>query len=140
MPVSIEIVYHDDIQDYSTNEPTLDGAGKPQLFCCHLCKREGIKSCGLDETSMLMEESSVPMREKNKFRLFLRLLIRAMVLGVFWKFWGKCDVKGSFFFTGRYMSVSQSYTDFVQCRTLCRGSRRCASVILCLGKSGTLLW
>ena len=42
-----EIVYHDDIQDYSTNEPTMDGTASLSYLLSSL-QKEGMKSCGLD--------------------------------------------------------------------------------------------
>ena len=64
-----------------------------------------MKSRGLDRNSMLMENRRTDA-EKKQISLVLRLLIRAMALGIFWNFWKMRCERFIFSSPANFMSVS----------------------------------
>ena len=96
-----EIVYHDDIQDYSTNEPTMDGTASLSYLLSSL-QKEGMKSCGLDRNEYAYGGIVRTNAEKKQISLVFTAADKSDGARRILEVLGKCDVKGSFFFTGEF--------------------------------------
>ena len=96
-----EVVYHDDIQDYSTNEPTMDGTASLSYLLSSL-QKEGMKSRGLDRNEYAYGGIVRTDAEKKQISLVFTAADKSDGARRILEVLGKCDVKGSFFFTGEF--------------------------------------
>lgn len=100
-------VYHDDIGDYSTNEPTMDGTASLSFYLSFL-ESEGMK---LINQGKDMEDAHVALVRKNMDKKEIRLIFSADEYGEgaaeILKILARKKVKASFFLTGNFLRNPQ---------------------------------
>jgi endoglucanase len=99
-----KVVYHDDIGDYSTNEPTMDGTASLSFILSSL-ESDGLKQFG-EEEGMMSDQFGAMIR-KDIYKKEIYLIFSAdeygegaeHILNVL----SENNVKGSFFLTGNFI-------------------------------------
>ncbi len=98
------VVYHDDIGDYSTNEPTMDGTASLS-YCLSSLEEEGLKQ-STGEPGVVIDPYGAVVR-KNINRKVIYLTFSADEYGEGFKHilntLEKKNAKGSFFLTGNFL-------------------------------------
>lgn len=96
-------VYHDDIGDYSTNEPTMDGTAS-LCFYLAMLENEGRKQ-GLKNLYHYDSEGSIVRISPEKKAIYLAFTADSLFEGgeMVLKTLEKNQIKGSFFFTGNFL-------------------------------------
>jgi endoglucanase len=99
-----KVVYHDDMGDYSTNEPTMDGTAELSYMLSSL-EAEGIRQKGLGENGLIDSNGALIRKDVNKKDLYLIFSADEFgegaehILNVL----SGRNVKGSFFLTGNFL-------------------------------------
>lgn len=109
-----KVVYHDDIGDYSTNEPTMDGTAGLSYLLSSL-EAEGTRQ-GMKESGEIVDENGALIRKGlNKKEVYL--IFSADEFGEggeqILKVLAEKNVKGSFFLTGNFLRNS-SFSSIVK--------------------------
>jgi len=99
-----KVVYHDDMGDYSTNEPTLDGTASLSYYLSTLEKEGRIEN--LSHSTDITDDNGAVIR-KNSDRKVIYLIFSADSFGDgaehILNTLEKRNIKGSFFLTGNYL-------------------------------------
>ncbi len=98
---SPEIVYHDDIQDYSTNEPTMDGTASLSYLLSSL-QKEGITACGADKNEYAYGGVVRTDASKKQISLVFTAADKNDGTRRILEVLDACGVQGAFFFTGSF--------------------------------------
>ncbi len=98
---SAEIVYHDDMQDYSTNEPTMDGTSSLSYLLSSL-QQEGAEAAGPDRNEYACGGIVRTDRSKRQISLVFTAADKNDGARRILETLQQCGVKGSFFFTGEF--------------------------------------
>jgi endoglucanase len=99
-----KVVYHDDMGDYSTNEPTMDGTAELSYMLSSL-ETEGLRQKGLADNSITDPNGAVIRRDIKKKEIYLIFSADEFgegldhVLNVM----SQNNIKGSFFLTGNFL-------------------------------------
>ena len=101
---SLEIVYHDDIQDYSTNEPTMDGTASLSYLLSSL-QKEGIAAQGEDKNRYAYGGIVRTDTSKKQISLVFTAADKNDGATRILEVLEKCGVKASFFFTGEFYEL-----------------------------------
>ena len=95
------IVYHDDMQDYSTNEPTMDGTASLSYLLSSL-QQEGAEAAGPDRNEYACGGIVRTDRSKRQISLVFTAADKNDGAWRILETLQQCGVKGSFFFTGEF--------------------------------------
>lgn len=98
---SAGIVYHDDMQDYSTNEPTMDGTASLSYLLSSL-QQEGAEAAGPDRNEYACGGIVRTDRSKRQISLVFTAADKNDGARRILETLQQCGVKGSFFFTGEF--------------------------------------
>lgn len=99
-----KVVYHDDIGDYSTNEPTMDGTAELSYMLSSL-EAEGLRQKGIEEKVLTDPYGALIRMNVNNKEIFLIFSAdeygegAEYILNVL----SQKNVKGSFFLTGNFL-------------------------------------
>lgn len=98
------VVYHDDIGDYSTNEPTLDGTASLSYYLSSL-EELGNSEAEKSFSDVYDSQGAVIRRESDKKNIFLVFSADSFGEGAdhILKVLDSEKIKGSFFLTGNYL-------------------------------------
>jgi endoglucanase len=109
-----KVVYHDDIGDYSTNEPTMDGTADLSFYLSSL-EAEGLKQEKKDQ-ELIVDPYGAIIR-KNISKKEIHLIFSADSLGEgtekILKVLSENNVKASFFLTGNFLRI-KSYSSVIK--------------------------
>jgi endoglucanase len=101
-----KVVYHDDIGDYSTNEPTMDGTASLS-FALSALEKEGIRQAKSGPDSVNVTDKNGALIRKNKDEKTIYLIFSADTFGEgamkILNILSEKDIRGSFFLTGNYL-------------------------------------
>jgi len=97
-------VYHDDIGDYSTNEPTMDGTASLSFVLSSL-ENEGIRQSGNMKDEVTDENGAIIRMNKKEKSIYLIFSADEFGEGsqVILDILKRNNIKGSFFLTGNYL-------------------------------------
>jgi endoglucanase len=99
-----KLVYHDDIGDYSTNEPTMDGTASLS-YCLSSLEAEGLKQASGEPTEVIDENGALVRKKKNEKVIYLTFsadeygegadhILNTLKVN---------NARGSFFLTGNFL-------------------------------------
>lgn len=99
-----KVVYHDDIGDYSTNEPTMDGTADIS-FVLSALEKEGIKQAQKNPGEVTDRYGALIRQNKNEKTIYLIFSADELNEGVIKTLdvLKAKNIKGSFFLTGNYL-------------------------------------
>jgi peptidoglycan/xylan/chitin deacetylase (PgdA/CDA1 family) len=99
-----KVVYHDDIGDYSTNEPTMDGTADIS-FVLSALEKEGIKQAQKNPGEVTDRHGALIRKNKDEKSIYLIFSADELNEGVIntLDVLKAKDIKGSFFLTGNYL-------------------------------------
>ncbi len=99
-----EVVYHDDVGDYSTNEPTMDGTADAILMMAFFSGENSSKMNPQNNSRFIYEHGAIVRGDKKEKKLALVFTGDEYADGakVIAETLRKQNVKASFFFTGRF--------------------------------------
>ncbi|WP_321335473.1 glycoside hydrolase family 9 protein [uncultured Bacteroides sp.] len=101
------MVYHDDIHDYSTNEPTMDGTASLTYYLSSL-QKEGMTADGIQSTDRNIYSNGGIIRtdpSKKQITLVFTAADKADGAETIIKTLKKHRIKGAFFFTGDFYKL-----------------------------------
>jgi len=99
-----KVVYHDDIGDYSTNEPTMDGTADLTIYLSAL-DNEGVKQSGNESDAVIDEQGAIIRKNPGNKEIFLLFSADEYgegfvhILNVL----SRHKASGSFFLTGNFL-------------------------------------
>jgi endoglucanase len=100
-----KVVYHDDIGDYSTNEPTMDGTASLSFYLSTL-EKEGLKQAAEKESASVTDQNGAIVR-KDITRKEIYLVFSADEYGDGMEYilnvLAQNNAEGSFFLTGNFL-------------------------------------
>ncbi|HRH40913.1 MAG TPA: glycoside hydrolase family 9 protein, partial [Pyrinomonadaceae bacterium] len=113
-----EIVYHDDVGDYSTNEPTMDGTADAILMMALFSKEIGkqkTETTTKEKSSFQFEQGAIICGDKTTKKLALVFTGDEFAEGAetITQTLKKQNIKASFFFTGRFYR-NQNFKSLIQ--------------------------
>lgn len=99
-----QLVYHDDVGDYATNEPTMDGTADAVLMMALFSRKAQGASRPSETRRVTVEHGAITRGDRDRRRLALVFTGDEYGEGAdaIATTLSKRDVKGSFFFTGRF--------------------------------------
>ena len=102
-----DVVYHDNMSDYSTNEPTMDGTAS-LTFPFSVYESEGREQTGIDGDNNVYEEAGGIIKgDPKKRQISLVFTADQWADGAddIMSALKKNNIKGAFFFTGRFFEL-----------------------------------
>lgn len=99
-----QVVYHDDVGDYATNEPTMDGTADAILLMALWSETPRRTASGVDRRRFVIEHGAITRGDRDRRRIALVFTGDEFGEGVesITSTLAKRGVKASFFFTGRF--------------------------------------
>lgn len=99
-----EIVYHDDVGDYSTNEPTMDGTADAILMTAFFSRETAARTNQQTDARFIYEQGAIIRGDRRQKKLALVFTGDEYADGAqtITETLKKQNIKASFFFTGRF--------------------------------------